>query len=292
MTIADADGSTLGTSRTVSLSTGDNEITVTVTAEDGATTKVYTITVARAEPEVDWGERLPDRDIDLGSGALPSGIWSNGNAMWVITNPMSGRIRVYSLADGSEQTARGFTLSGGVDTASALWSDGSTLWVADLDAGAVRAYGLSDGARQADHDLDAAVLAGAGNTLPSGLWSDGATMWVADYGAKRVFAYDLTSKARQESKEFDLNKQPDQPYNPYGIWSNGDTMLVADWTGGEILAHGLSDGQRKPDLDVSTLPSVTYFPFGIWSDGDTLWVSDDFAGTLFAYAVPGLGSTP
>ena len=292
VTIADADGSTLGTSRTVSLSTGDNEITVTVTAEDEATTKVYTITVARAGPEVDWGERLPDRDIVLGSGALPSGMWSDGDAMWVITNPGTGRIRVYSLADGAEQTARGFTLSGGVDSASALWSDGSTLWVADLNAGAVRAHGLSDGARQADDDLDPAVLAGAGNYLPSGLWSDGATMWVADYGAMRVFAYDLTSKARQESKEFDLNKQPGQSYNPYGIWSNGDTMLVADWIGGGILAHDLSDGQRKRDLDVSTLASGTYFPTGIWTDGDTLWVSDDFAGTLYAYAVPGLGSTP
>ena len=291
-TIADANGSTRGTSRTVSLSTGDNEITVTVTAEDEATTKVYTITVARAEPEVDWGERLPDRDIVLGSGALPSGMWSDGDDMWVITNPGTGRIRVYSLADGAEQTARGFTLSGGVDSASALWSDGSTLWVADLNAGAVRAHGLSDGARQADDDLDPAVLAGAGNTLPSGLWSDGSTMWVADYNAMRVFAYDLTSKARRESKEFDLDREPGEPYNPYGIWSNGDTMLVADWIGGEILAHGLSDGQRKPDLDVSTLPSGTYFPTGIWTDGDTLWVSDDFAGTLYAYAVPGLGSTP
>ena len=123
--------------------------------------------------------------------------------MWVITNPGTGRIRVYSLAGGAEQTSRGFTLSGGVDSASALWSDEATLWVADLNAGTVRAYGLSDGARQADDDLDAAVLAGAGNYLPSGLWSDGDTMWVADYGAMRVFAYDLATKARQESKEFD-----------------------------------------------------------------------------------------
>ena len=292
VTIADANGSTRGTSRTVSLSTGDNEITVTVTAEDVATTKVYTITVARAGPAADWGERLPDRDISLGSGTSPSGMWSDGDAMWVITDPSTGRIGVYSLADGAEQAARGFTLSGSVDSASALWSNSSTLWVADLDGGAVRAYGLSDGARQADHDLDSAVLAGAGNTQPSGLWSDGATMWVADYGAKRVFAYDLASKARQESKEFDLDREPGESYNPYGIWSNGDTMLVADWIGGEILAHGLSDGQRKPNLDVSTLPSGTYFPTGIWTDGDTLWVSDDIAGTLYAYAVPGLGSTP
>ena len=291
VSVADADGSTQGSSRTVSLSAGDNEITVTVIAEDGETTRVYTVTVTRAEPAADWGERIPGRDIDLGSGKSPSGMWSDGDDLWVVTNPGSGRIRVYSLADGAEQTARGFTLSGGVDFASALWSDRSTLWVADLNAGAVRAYGLSDGVRRADKDLDAAVLAGAGNTLPSGLWSDGATMWVADYEAGRVFAYDISSKARRESREFDLNRQPGQPYNPYGIWSDGETMVVADWIGGEILAHGLSDGQRKPDLDVSTLPSGTYFPFGVWVDGDVLWVADDLVGTLYAYAVPGLGST-
>ena len=52
VTIADAGGSTQGTSRTVSLSSGDNEITVTVTAEDGTTTGVYTVTVTRADPVV------------------------------------------------------------------------------------------------------------------------------------------------------------------------------------------------------------------------------------------------
>ena len=55
--IVDADGSTLGTSRAVSLSVGENEITVT--AEDGITAKIYTVTVTRAKPDVAWGERLP-----------------------------------------------------------------------------------------------------------------------------------------------------------------------------------------------------------------------------------------
>ena len=50
-------------------------IIVTVTAEDGTTTKVYTVTVARAEPDVSWGQRLPDRDIALDSHAAPTGLW-------------------------------------------------------------------------------------------------------------------------------------------------------------------------------------------------------------------------
>ncbi|MCY3814170.1 MAG: sulfatase-like hydrolase/transferase [Gammaproteobacteria bacterium] len=47
VTITDADGSTTGTSRTVALAEGLNAITVTVTAEDGVTTAVYTVTVTR-----------------------------------------------------------------------------------------------------------------------------------------------------------------------------------------------------------------------------------------------------
>ena len=47
--ISDATGSTQRTSRPVSLAVGANHITVTVTAEDGSTTKVYNVTVTRAE---------------------------------------------------------------------------------------------------------------------------------------------------------------------------------------------------------------------------------------------------
>ena len=143
VTIADADGSTQGTSRTVSLSSGDNEITVTVLSEGGTTTRVYTVTVTRAELDAVWGERLPDRDIEVGSGTQPSGLWSDGATMWVITDPITGRISAYSLADGAEQAERGITLAGGVAFASALWSDGAILWVADLIAGRVHAYNQS-----------------------------------------------------------------------------------------------------------------------------------------------------
>ncbi len=49
--IADADGSTAGTTRTVNLSEGVNTITITVTAEDSTTTQDYTVTVTR-EPSL------------------------------------------------------------------------------------------------------------------------------------------------------------------------------------------------------------------------------------------------
>ena len=292
--IADGDGETQGTSRSVSLVVGDNEITVTVTAEDAATTKTYTVTVARAEPDVAplppgvvWGDRLPDRDIALPGASSSSGVWSDGTDVWVVTDTAAGKISVYSLADGAEHTDRGFTLPGGAEYAAGLWSDGATLWVADVNSGSVRAYRLSDGARQADRDLDT-----AGNREPAGIWSDGTTMWVADFTDSRVYAYDLTTKARVADKELDLDKNPGETYNPFGIWSNGDTLLVASWLSGEIIAHNLTDGQRQPAKDLSTYASRTYLPNGIWSNGHILWVVDASAATLYAYAVPGLGTPP
>ena len=189
--ITDSNGSTDGTSRDVSLSAGDNEITVTVTAEDGDTTRVYTVTVTRAEPDVAWGERLPDLDIALDSDAGPTGLWANDTSMWVITDWFAGRVQVYARSDGAEQEDRGFTLADWSGFAVAMWSNGDTLWVADF-TGWVLAYRLSDGVREPDRDLDRSILREAGNRNPTGLWSNGQIMWVADGRESRVFAYRLS----------------------------------------------------------------------------------------------------
>ncbi len=238
------------------------------------------------EPSADWGERLTDYDIDLGSDANPSGLWSDGTHLWAITDSGSGEITVYDLADGTPQTDRGYTLTDAGSYVTSLWSDGTTLWVADF-AGHVRAYRLSDGARASAHDLDSATLAAAGNSQPSGLWSDGDIMWVADYSAQRIFAYRLSTKARLVDREFSLARTNGQPYNPFGIWSDGTTMLVSVWAGTEILAHDLATGQRQSSFDISTAASGTKYPLGIWSNGSVLWIASDTARAALAYAAPG-----
>ena len=292
VTIADANGSTQGTSRAVSLSSGDNVITVTVTAEDGTTAKAYTVTVTRAEPDVSWGQRLPDRDIALDSDAAPTGLWTDGANAWVITDCYAGEVNVYALSDGSKQNELSFTLADWSGCGAALWSNGTTVWVGNFSGG-VRAYRLSDGARQSDQDLDLDTMLEAGNIIPSGLWSNSDIMWAADYSASKVFAYRLSDKARASALEFDLTADQDgTPISPFGLWSDGETLFVSDWQRGEILAYSLSGGQRLPNRNIDTSESGTSYPSGIWSDGETLWVVDDLAKRVYAYAVPGLGSTP
>ena len=69
VTIADANGTTYGTRYQASLTTGGNSIRVTVAAEDGVTTKVYTVTVTRAEPVV----TAPVATIAPGSESVTEG---------------------------------------------------------------------------------------------------------------------------------------------------------------------------------------------------------------------------
>ena len=290
--IADADRSTLGTSRAVSLSVGGNEITVTVTAEDGIATKIYTVTLTRAEPSVAWGERLPDRDIVLESDAIPTGLWADNTNAWVIAHCYAGEVNAYALSEGSKQDELSITLADWDGCATAVWSNETTLWVTDFFSGGVRAYRLSDGARQSDQDLDNDAMLDEGNIVPRGLWSNGEIMWVGDHAGTKVFAYRLSDGARVIAREFELADDNGVSVAPFGLWSNGETLLVSSWTAGSrVLAYDLSDGQRRKSLDIDTGGTGTRNS-GIWSDGETLWVVDDLAKRIFAYAVPGLGSTP
>ena len=283
--IADGNGSTVGTSRTVTLAEGGNEIAVTVTAADGTTTRTYRIAVTRTLLAA-WGERVAERDIRLGS--QPSGIWSDGETLWAITDWQTGQVSAYALADGARLPERDIRVSGGNGFPAGLWSDGLTLWVADYNGG-VTAHRLSDGSRLAAKDLDADVLAAAGNHQPTGLWSDGATLWVADYAAWKVFAYRLSDKARVPGEEFALLDATGAPVNPFGLWSDGRTALASAYLKGRVLGYRLADGGLDPERALGVLAGSGN-PMGVWSDGRLLWVVDDWDGRAYAYSVRGLGS--
>ncbi|MDE0129547.1 MAG: leucine-rich repeat domain-containing protein [Gammaproteobacteria bacterium] len=244
-----------------------------------------------------WGERLPGRDIQLPSGSNPSGLWSDGETMWVISDWGAGKVTTYSLADGSALGAGEVTLDDGATAAhqfllqgdgypAGLWSDGATLWVADI-ASSVYAYRLSDGVRQTDRDVPQTVLAAAGNLAPTGLWSDGETLWVADILAGKVFAYRLSDKVRAPEKEFDLSSADSHRPSPWGLWSDGETALVTLFYDGGVQGYALSGGAPMADraLDSSVTGSS---PLGLWSDRETLWVVNQGDQQIRAYAVPGL----
>ena len=118
---------------------------------------------------------------------------------------------VNSVADSNSTTytvyiARGVTDHGGwkagddLDTLrgtgntnpQGIWSNGTTVWIADFDDSKLYAYTLADGARDSDKDIDL----DSANDEPRDIWSDGATIWVLQDSSRTVYAYTLATGNR------------------------------------------------------------------------------------------------
>ena len=168
-------------------------------------------------------------------------------------------------------------------TASGIWSDGDTMWVADRSDGnqKIYAYDMATKARVSGKDFD--TLEAAGNTLPFGIWSDGETMWVADLFDEKIYAYDMATKARVSGKEFDTLQAAENTW-PTGIWSDGDTMWVVDFLDEKIYAYDMATKALVSGKDFNFLKAARNFsPIGIWSDGMTMWVVDSTFAKIYAY---------
>ena len=281
--IADADGSTAGTARTVALAVGTNVITATVTAADGVTTRTYSVAVARSGSDIDT--------LAAGNSA-PRGLWGNGEVLWV-TDYLDSKLYAYARADGGRLPARDVDTFSGARYPTDAWSDGETLWVSDNEFRSAYAYRLADGVRLADRDIALA----AANRKPTGVWGDGETLWVLDAADRHAYAYRLADGTRAADREFALAQPVGAArLSPWGLWSDGDVFHVVSWPvsadspgTSDPTAYAYRDGARAPEADVGDL--VNQRASGLWSDGVTLWVSEHLGtAKLYAYALPALSS--
>ena len=170
-------------------------------------------------------------------------------------------------------------LDGGNDRATGVWSDGTTLWVADNADGAgdaVYAYDLASGERVEEREFELDER----NRAPRGVWSDGETVWVSDSGRERLFAYRLADGERVEEREFELAAGNS---DARGIWSDEETMWVLDGRADALFAYDFESGELLAEYE---LDSANDDPRGLWSDGVTIWVSDHGAKRLIAYRLP------
>ena len=160
-----------------------------------------------------------------------------------------------------------------------IWSDGTTMWVADPIDNKIYAYNLSTKARDAAKDV---------NTLggnPRGIWSDGTTMWVA-HSSSGIVAYSMSTKARDAAKDFITTLDAAGNNTPYGIWSDGTTMWVTDWFDDKIYAYNMATKERDTAKDFNTLDTAgNNSSSGIWSDGTTMWVADVEDDKIYAYSM-------
>ena len=272
--------------RQVDLSHGKNTVTVTVTAQDGTTTKTYTVNVNRGVSGAFGWKASDDLDGLIAAGNYsPRDIWSNGQTMWVVDSG-ADKLYAYRMSDKARDAGKDFnTLSAaGNNGPTGIWSDGTTMWVADFTDDKIYAYRMSDKMRDASKDFDTLDL--AGNKNPRDVWSDGDTMWVTDYSDAKIYAYRMSDKARDDSQDFDTLAGAANNV-PVGLWSDGTTMWVTDSTDDKIYAYRMSDKTRDASKDFDTLGAAgNNDPNGIWSDGTTMWVADNNKDKVYSYNMP------
>ena len=164
-----------------------------------------------------------------------------------------------------------------------IWSDETTMWVADSQDDKIYAYSMST--RQRDYTRDFNTLIAAGNDDPRGIWSDETTMWVADDSDDKLYAYSMSTGQRDSSQDFNTLTAAGNEH-PRGIWSNGTTMWVADSSDDKIYAYSMSTGRRDSSKDFDTLDAAeNNHPTGIWSNGTTMWVADLGDDKIYAYSM-------
>ena len=260
---------------------------------DGATMWVADFVDAKLYA-YDLATRTRDRDRDLETLSAvgndsPTGLWSDGTTLWVADcdgnclddDRPDAKLYAYNLAT----RALDHTLSLATDNAdpTGLWSDGTTLWVADWNDDRLYAYGLATRSRHPANDFDTALLA-PGNREPQGLWSDGTTLWVADRQDAKLYAYDFSARTHEPTADWDLDTR--EPSSPLGLWSDGATLWVADRSDVKLYAYDVANRTRYPAKDFDTLRSAgVEDPRDLWSDGTTLWVTNKGNAKLYAYSL-------
>ena len=177
----------------------------------------------------------------------------------------------------SRDSGSDFTLDAANGYPTGIWSDGTTMWVADFEDHKLYAYRMSDRSRDSGKDftLDAA------NGSPVGIWSDGTTMWASDFTDAKLYAYRMSDRSRDSGKDFNTLFAAGNRF-PEGIWSDGTTMWVADTGNDTVFAYDLSTRAWDFEKDITLGPGHDS-PMGVWSNGSTMWVSDWRDSKLYAY---------
>ena len=263
----------------VNLSAGRNEVTVTVTAQDGNNTQEYAVSINRGVA-ADFGWKASD-DLDgfiAHELFVPTGIASDGSRFWITTENDLDIFAFNYL--GLPDATRNITPDSDNGNPTYMWADATTLFVVDPVDLLVYAYRLSDGAVQTSREF--ALL--SANSDPTGIWSDGVTAWVADSADHQLYSYNLALRQPDDDKNIDLDGDNT---DPAGVASNGATIWVADATDHKVYAYELQGGSRVVTKEINTLVNAgNSAPSGMWATLDTIWINDAGDSKTYTYNLP------
>ena len=250
------------------------QVTVAPTAGDADATVTYLDGNDDAIADADGGADGLQVHLEAGSNTVKVAVSKGGLTTTYAVN-LFRLVTQQQTADATKE----FNLHADNGHATGIWSNGTTIWVADDNDDKLYAYALDGGARQTSKEFNLH----SDNANPWGIWSNGTTIWVSDSSDRNLYAYALNGGVRQTSQEFNLHSGNDRPT---GIWSNGTTMWVTDYTDNKLYAYALDGGARQTSQEFN-LHSDNAHPRGIWSVDPTIWVVDSSDEFIYAYALDG-----
>ena len=241
-----------------------------------------------SDVDFEWNVTRDIEELDGGNDRA-TGVWSNGETLWIAENGEGAgdAVYAYDLASGERQQEREFELDERNRAPRGVWSDRTTIWVSDSGQNRLFAHNLESGERLPERDIALAER----NRDARGIWSDGATMWVLDGGKDSLFAYNLGSGDLLSEYALDSANG-----DPHGIWSDGVGVWVSDHGAKRLFAYRLEAGangedeferNRDEEFPNTVLSRASNnSPRGIWSDGDVMYVADASDDRVYTYNMP------
>ena len=251
-----------------------------------------------SEVDFEWNVKRDLEELDAAND-WPTGLWSDGETLWIAENGEGAddEVYAYDLASGERVEEREFDLDERNRAPRGVWSDRTTIWVSDSGQNRLFAHNLESGERLPEREFALAER----NRDARGIWSDGETMWVLDDRNDALFAYDIASG--DLLAEYELDAAND---DPRGIWSDGVTFWVSNHDPKRLFAYRVpvlpdaeaGSGEEDADDDDRELERVrdeefsklsrasNKSPRGIWSDGDVMYVAVESDDKVYSYNMP------
>ena len=234
-----------------------------------------------SEVDFEWNVKRDLEELD-GGNDWPTGLWSDGETLWIAENGQGAddEVYAYDLASGERLSEREFELAETNRAPRGFWSDGETVWVSDSGRERLFAYRLADGERVEEREFALAER----NADARGIWSDHETMWVLDGRADALFAYALANGELLAEYALDSANS-----DPHGLWSDGVTVWVSDHGAKRLFAYRIEGEEltRNRDEEFGELSQASNnSPRGIWSDGDVMYVADESDDRVYSYNMP------
>ena len=142
-----------------------------------------------------------------------------------------------------------------------LWTDGSTLWIADHEDHKLQAFNLETGVRKSDSDLALVRPSGVGQQSLQAVWRGGGWYFLGHSGSHVLRFYNSASATLTSTTSVGIG------ISPSVLWSDRG-RLFAGGTGGFMV--------MSIDVDIRGIGRRTFVSTdgnvrGIASDDDTLW---------------------